>query len=66
MYFTLIKSKAASASMQTNLSLLEALVQTAQSRFAALVARLSELHNQSLAIALSESATCRGEHNGHL
>lgn len=65
MYFTLIKSKAASASMQTNLSLLEALVQTAQSRFAALVTRLSELHNQSLAIALSESATCRGEHNGH-
>ncbi|PPQ13687.1 hypothetical protein CV770_41310 [Bradyrhizobium sp. AC87j1] len=55
MYFTLIRSKAAAASMQTNLSLLEALVQAARSRFTSLLARLSELHNQSLAVTLSES-----------
>ncbi|MDA9496022.1 hypothetical protein XI05_00305 [Bradyrhizobium sp. CCBAU 11357] len=55
MYFTLIRSKAAAASMQTNLSLLEALVLTARSRFTSLLARLSELHNQSLAVTLSES-----------
>ncbi|KRQ00969.1 hypothetical protein [Bradyrhizobium manausense] len=65
MYFTLIRSKAASASMQANLSLLEALVRTARSRFSTLVARLSELHNRSVAIALWASLGKSGKHNGH-
>ncbi|MBW7963337.1 hypothetical protein [Bradyrhizobium sp. BR 10261] len=65
MSFTLIRSKAASASMQANLSLLEALVRTARSRFSTLVARLSELHNRSVTIALWEDLGKSGKHNGH-
>ncbi|MGY3501542.1 MULTISPECIES: hypothetical protein [unclassified Bradyrhizobium] len=65
MYFTLIRSKAASESMQANLSLLEALVRTARSRFSTLVAQLSDLHNRSLHFVLRESVDNPGRHNGH-
>ena len=64
MYFTLIRSKPASESMQANLSLLEALVRTARSRFSTLVARLSDLHNRSLDFVLRETVDNSGGHNG--
>lgn len=62
MYFTLVKPKVASASMQTNMSLLEALVRTARSRF---TAQLAELHNQSPPTTLSERDGHSGKHDGH-
>ncbi|SFI54393.1 hypothetical protein SAMN05216525_11076 [Bradyrhizobium sp. Gha] len=65
MYFTLIRSKPASESMQANLSLLEALVRTARLRFSTLVARLSDLHNRSLEFVLRESVDNSGVHNGY-
>lgn len=65
MYFILIKPKVASASMQTNLSLLEALVGTARSRFRTLLAQLAVLHNQSLATTFIERGGHGGKHHGH-
>jgi len=64
MYFTLIKPEVTTASMQSNLSLLEALGGVARSQFRTLLEQLAELQNQSLATPIDRDGH-GGRHHGH-
>ncbi|MDA9407045.1 hypothetical protein XH98_21790 [Bradyrhizobium sp. CCBAU 51745] len=54
MYFTLIKPEVATASMQSNLSLLEALAGVARTQFTTLLDQLADLQSQSVAASAIE------------